>query len=529
MIELLDGPPGKATAFGAERRGCRPRWLVIPPNQMKHSENEPLSLDPEVTHLLESERDEVPGTRRIYVNRNLRMDQIELVGFDMDYTLAAYSIHAVEQLSFDLTVQKLVESFGYPEELRSIRYDRDFVMRGLVIDKKHGNLLKMNRFNYVGRAYHGRRPLEKAERLRLYREEKIEVGSARYGWMDTLFAMPEASIYAEAIELLEGKHPLSFRKLYDDVRESIDTVHRDGSLKTIIQDDIGTYVSRDPQLGPALHKLRSAGKRLFVLTNSLWPYTQVVMRHLLDGMLPEYPSWRNYFDFVLVGGAKPAFFTGRHPFLELDARGAVMGEASSIEKGKVYQGGNLLDFERMTGFQGERVLYVGDHIYGDILQSKKTSLWRTCMIVEELERELEHLDAHAETLHLLSRLERLRARLEDEIAYQKTRKPEAKRELEALRRALHRLGKEIHERSARIEDAFNPNWGLMFKEGNENSRFGGQVEDYACLYTSRVSNFLFTSPMQYFRSPRALMPHEVGAEPLSPFGADERSPGDTLE
>jgi 5'-nucleotidase len=34
------------------------------------------------------------------------------------------------------------------------------------------------------------------------------------------------------------------------------------------------------------------------------------------------------------------------------------------------------------------------------------------------------------------------------------------------------------------------------------------VQDYADLYTSRVSNFLYYSPMQVFRSPRATMPHE---------------------
>ena len=59
-----------------------------------------------------------------------------------------------------------------------------------------------------------------------------------------------------------------------------------------------------------------------------------------------------------------------------------------------------------------------------------------------------------------------------------------------------------------IELGFNPYWGLLFKEGNENSRFGEQVEQYACIYTGRVSNFGFYSPMQYYRSPRELMPHE---------------------
>jgi hypothetical protein len=49
----------------------------------------------------------------------------------------------------------------------------------------------------------------------------------------------------------------------------------------------------------------------------------------------------------------------------------------------------------------------------------------------------------------------------------------------------------------------------MFREGTENSRFGDQVEDYACVYTSRVSNFLSYSPLRFFRSPRDQMPHEL--------------------
>lgn len=505
--------------------------------------------DAELTRILEQTlSQEIPRNRRIYVNRNLRMDQVDLVGFDMDYTLASYHLHRVEQLSFDLTVQKLVEPpFSYPKELLAIPYDRDFVMRGLVIDKEHGNLIKMDRFNFVGRVYHGRRLLDREERQRLYRNEKIRLDAPRYAWVDTLFALPEASIFAEAIELLEGRPELDYGKLCADIREAIDTVHRDGSLKSRIQAEIGHYVFRDPELGPALHKLRSAGKRLFLLTNSLWDYTQAVMSHLLDGALPEYPSWRNYFDFVVVGGAKPRFFTERHPFIELDASGALIGEASALERGRIYQGGNLTDFERMSGHGGDRVLYVGDHIFGDILKSKKSSLWRTCMIVQELEEELAYLEERAEVLLQLGEEEKLRARLEDALGVERSRmaslerrisregskdleqeRAASKRRLELLRRRVHELNASIRALSDALEGDFNRAWGLMFKEGAENSRFAGQVEDYACLYTSRVSNFLFTSPMEYFRAPRVLMAHELGLEPLSPYGADERLPGDAL-
>ena len=299
----------------------------------------------------------VERARQVFVNRNLRMAQVEMVGFDMDYTLAIYHARRIEQLSFDLTLSRLVTAFGYPAELGLLQYDHGFVMRGLVVDRHHGNLIKMDRFGSVGRAYHGLSPLAPAECNRLYRNERIRLTTERYAWIDTLFSLPEAWLYAAIIDLLERQgRKVEYGRLYDDVREAIDSVHRDNSLKHEVRKDIGQYIFRDPELGPALHKLRSGGKKLFVLTNSLWDYTDAVMSFLLDGVLPEYPSWRNYFDVVITGASKPAFFTDQRPFLEVDTEGtdnAVLGEATTLERWKVYQGGNLAGLERITGVHGE--------------------------------------------------------------------------------------------------------------------------------------------------------------------------------
>jgi hypothetical protein len=201
------------------------------------------------------------------------------------------------------------------------------------------------------------------------------------------------------------------------------------------------------------------------------------------------------------------------------------------------------------GIGGDRILYVGDHIYGDILRSKKSSLWRTCMVVEELERELAWLDRNQDALAELARLEELRVRAEDEIAIHRSalnvldrrldrdggagpdrERAEAERrrqkqELDRLRRAAREADARVHEIEAAVERGLNPYWGLTFKEGNENSRFGEQIEVYACLYTSRVSNFVFYSPMQYFRSPRAAMPHErANLARISPWGDEHGAP-----
>ena len=41
---------------------------------------------------------------------------------------------------------------------------------------------------------------------------------------------------------------------------------------------------------------------------------------------------------------------------------------------------------------GEQILYVGDHIYADIVNSKKTIGWRTMLVVPELELELDMVE-----------------------------------------------------------------------------------------------------------------------------------------
>ncbi|QSQ28119.1 HAD-IG family 5'-nucleotidase [Pyxidicoccus parkwayensis] len=495
--------------------------------------------------------DAVPRAREVFVNRNLRMSSVELIGFDMDYTLAIYHMRRLEQLSFDMTLAKLVTEYGYPPVVGGLLYDHHFVMRGLAVDRVNGNILKMDRFGHVGRAYHGLRPLKPEVWRELYRNKRVRLRNPQFAWNDTLFALPETCLFAGIIELMESLgQKVDYGKLYDDIREAIDTIHRDNSLKREVRKDLGRYVFLDPELGPALHKLRSGGKHLFLLTNSAWDYTDAVMKYLLDGQLAEYPSWRNYFDVVVTAAGKPGFFAEGRPFLELDPsteEGRVIGEASSLDRGKVYSGGNLARFEELTGYRGENILYVGDHIYGDILKSKKSSLWRTCMVVQEIEDEITYTDSRQKEIETLSQVERVRERLDDEVNHHKTllntlerrleREPMAqgervqvdelrkktKHELDRMRRALKEASEIADTLEQDVEEGFNPYWGLLFKEGNENSRFGYQVEQYACLYTSRVSNFLHHSPMQYYRSPRDLMPHEqagVLTAALSPMGGE---------
>jgi HAD superfamily 5'-nucleotidase-like hydrolase len=481
---------------------------------------------------------DIERSRRIFVNRNLKMEEIELIGFDMDYTLALYNQRNLEDLSIRCTLTKMVEKRGYPKEILDLSYDHHFAVRGIVIDRRYGNIFKMDRYGHVGRVYHGKTLLDKEVRRKLYRTHRIRLSLPRYAWIDTLFALPEAVMYATIIEHLEanGTKP-RYSRLWHDIRECIDEAHRDETMKSIIKANLGEYIHRDPDLAATLHKFRSSGRRLFLLTNSAQDYTDAVMSYLLDGMLPAYPSWRSYFDIVVVSAAKPAFFTEKRPFHELDGAGHVKGElapGAPFLKSRIYQGGNIHDFETHAGLGGDRVLYIGDHIYGDMLRAKKSSVWRTAMILQELEDELKQIDAHKDELARVDHLERQCARIDSEITYQQVMlkslqrlgettdeigtgsnetvdhaKHEAKRRLDELRAEMKSHSEEMSRLVKGLDRLFNSHWGAIFREGTENSRFGEQVEDYACLYTSRVSNFLAYSPLRYFRSPRDHMPHEL--------------------
>src|SRR6266849_281226 len=332
------------------RRRSISRTMALPRKDLAERDARALAedvlRDPEIQRLLaepEHQGLELPHSRQVYTNRSLKMEEISLVGFDMDYTLAVYSMRQIEELAFHMTLERMVAKKGYPAYLTGLKYDHEFVIRGLVVDKQYGNIFKMDRHNHVGRCYHGRRELKLDERRGLYQKnEKIRLSLPRFAWIDTLFSLPEACLYAEIIEALEArKEPVDYHQLYDDTRDSIDEVHRDGSLKSEVRKDLARYIQRDPELPAALHKLRSGGKRLFILTNSLWDYTEAVMSFVLDGRLAEYPSWRNYFDYVIVGAQKPAFFAEQRPFTELDLEGKILRPGvEALERGKVYEGGN---------------------------------------------------------------------------------------------------------------------------------------------------------------------------------------------
>eukprot|EP00898_Chlorokybus_atmophyticus_P002579 jgi/Chlat1/3321/Chrsp22S03415 len=494
-------------------------------------------------------------SKRIFCNRSLNMRSIRSIGFDMDYTLAQYKSETFETLAYQLTVQKLVTLFGYPEEILDWKFDWTYMVRGLAIDKRRGNILKMDRHKYVKIAYHGFKELPRDVRISTYGHTPVRdsFDEPAYALIDTLFSLPEAYLFAQLVELMDAKPGLipegkEYEDLYRDVRAAVDHCHRDGSLKRAVAEDPAKYIHKDETLVPLLKMLRRSGRRVFIVTNSLWDYTFLVMNFLCgkDGItVARDDSWLELFDVVIVGSCKPTFFMdGPRPQLfevhtptgmlmntdngtplaqvgDIAPPPAPMEVKDGVLKAKVFQGGNFRHLHAMLQVPaGSQLLYVGDHIYGDILRSKKTLGWRTMLIVPELEKELrkvmeisrlpsqdfkllrdrhDSLDDHIQRLEWKLKFGELADADRKETTHQIANLREQRDAVKSERKTLER---EYHAQ-------FHPVWGQLMKTGNQNSRFAHQVERFACLYTSSVSNLRFYSPENSYHSPEDLLPHET--------------------
>ena len=474
--------------------------------------------------------------QRVFVNRSLNMGSIKAVGFDMDHTLLTYNEEAFEDLAFRKTLDKFIAA-GYPEELSQLRFNSQSVIRGLLVDRERGNLLKVDGHKYVKIAFHGQQRLAKEERHRLYNAESYK--AEKFLSVDTFFALSEVHLFVEIVEYMRrnpGKIIKSFAEVYADLRKFIDASHRDGSIKEEVMAHPERFVDVDRHLPETLMRMQDSGKALFLLTNSHWAYTDQMMKFILDNKHPDCPRWQDFFQYIFVGSGKPGFFTGSQAFYQVvPDTGYLQHHEGPLKSNEIYHGGSAALFQKLAGYHGDEILYVGDHIYGDIIRSKGLLNWRTMLVVPELGRELPLLedvrelssrifeDLHNreildEELHML----RNRVRIHDLQIGKAEERGDRNRAL-FLEKERSKLSERVSEKISELnsfdqaikkmlqerESAIHPVWGELMKVGTEKSRFAQQVEQYACMYSSRVSNLRFYSPFKRFSSPHETMPHDV--------------------
>lgn len=450
----------------------------------------------------------------VYVNRSLNLKQITLIGFDMDYTLVRYDSEAFESLAHNFAARLLVKEKAYPAVVQDLVFDHSRAMVGLVVDKRNGNLLKLSRYGKVKMAFHGLEPLDFRVMKNIYQNMAVELDDPAFYPLDTLFAISTGVLFSQVVDLKGQGVPLpDYATIAKDVATAVDTVHRNGTLKEVIRADLKRYVIQDPLVPGLLERYKDYGKKLMIITNSDYAYTKVLLEHALDPFWKHHKSWREVFDVVITLADKPRFFEVSNRFLKIDPDTGLMSNWEGPVSQGLFQGGWFSPLQRDLGLEGREILYVGDHIYGDVVSIKKRCDWRTALVLGDLEKEIASLEAgrplQREIDALMARKEEIESRINRRDLDRYEGRPTHKGELEGLFAESDRINQEISERLKAYRQHFNPHWGEVLRAGQEESRYAGQIDGYACIYMTKVSDLYDHSPKTYFRPRRRLMAHET--------------------
>ncbi|KAK4797913.1 hypothetical protein SAY86_030239 [Trapa natans] len=470
--------------------------------------------------------------RGIFCSRTLNLRSISAIGYDMDYTLIHYNVMAWEGRAYDYCMENL-RNMGFPVD--GLAFDPDLVIRGLVIDKERGNLVKADRFGYVKRAMHGTRMLSTRAVSEIYGRELVDLRKeVRWEFLNTLFSVSEAVAYMQMVDRLddgsvaEKVGPLDYKGLYKAVGKALFRAHVEGRLKSEIMSKPELFVEPDPELPLAILDQKEAGKKLLLITNSDYHYTDKMMKHSFNRFLPNDMGWRDLFDIVIVSARKPEFFQMSHPMYEVVTGEGLMRPCFKACTGGLYSGGSAQMVENSLNIHGDEILYVGDHIYTDVSQSKVHLRWRTALICRELEEEYNALIQsrdHRETLiDLINQKEvvgdlfnqlrlasqrRTKGRPAQTLSATNMDDQELTESMQKLLIVMQRLDQKIAPMLEADGELFNRRWGFLSRAGLwDKSHLMRQIEKYADIYTSRVSNFLHYTPFMYFRSQEQTLAHD---------------------
>uniref|UniRef100_A0A7I4K7G9 Bm16934 n=1 Tax=Brugia malayi TaxID=6279 RepID=A0A7I4K7G9_BRUMA len=213
-------------------------------------------------------------------------------------------------------------------------------------------------------------------------------------------------------------------------------------------------------------------------------------------------DWTSYFDVSIVDAKKPLWFMKGTVFRQIDTETGtpkIGVHQGLLKKGDVYAGGNSDDFRRLFNARDREVLYIGDHIFGDVLKSKKTKGWRTFLVIPELVKEIsiwsQRHDLFEKVVELTKQVEAMYNQIN----------------ITSAQSIIQEGNIQIRERTQEMDNYYSK-MGSLFRSGPRTTFFASQVERFADLYSSSCYNLLYYPLFYFFRAPMTLMPHEVNAD-----------------
>ncbi|XP_055348453.1 5'-nucleotidase domain-containing protein 3-like [Paramacrobiotus metropolitanus] len=445
--------------------------------------------------------------RGVFANNELELADVDVFGFDYDYTLAAYA-PTLHPLIYNFAKQHLVDHCKYPAQILEMPYNPSFSVRGLHFDVGKSLLMKIDSYHNIqlGTVYRGLTPVTDDEVREIYGGTHIpldmlnnfygkNVGPTMVHLID-LFSPPETMLLANTVEYFtQNQIPFDSEFVYWDVFMAIQSVHSSGLMYKAIMSDVPQYLLQDCGIRDFLNRLHDNGKKIFLITNSGFRFIETGLKHLIG------PDWQDLFDVVVCQARKPKFFyqTNR-PFrlVNLSTDSHSWDKVTELQKGQVYIEGNLSSFLKLTGWVGSQVLYFGDHVYSDLADVTLKHGWRTGAIIPELEREI-LIQSSSEFVRDLTWLSTLQFLIEQ------LQQMADSREKNLI------LDGWLDERDSmrqRLKSMFNPYFGSLFRTHHNPTYLFRRLSRFADIYTSALSNLLPFSLNHTFYPARSALPHE---------------------
>lgn len=332
------------------------------------------------------------------------------IGFDLDNTLARYKLSNLIELEYYIMADFLIKQRHYPGDILLKPLDPNFLLKGLVIDDKFGNVVKIAADGAIVSAAHGTKWLNEEELLNYYPtrhrqfiddyvDDPIEASNRCYNdkmrFSLDYFDIANSLVYARAVDTVE-QHRLheKITEIWQDIIDCLlymfvsDHFHQDigGYYPEIRRHPEKYYQKCSQSVLNWLLFLKSSGIRLFLISGAYAGSAHITAAYTIG------ENWQDYFDIIIFGARKPGFFTSHRDFLRVEGyKETHKISENQLQLGGIYSIGNWpvvkIFLTNLCKSSDPKFLYIGDNLLQDVYTPNVCDKIDTLCICEELEAE----------------------------------------------------------------------------------------------------------------------------------------------
>jgi HAD superfamily 5'-nucleotidase-like hydrolase len=324
----------------------------------------------------------------------------------MNHTLVKYKLKNLLPLIHRLINNYLIEKYDYPKEIDE-EFSPKLCQKGLIIDKRYGNILKLDSNYRIMSAKHGNRDLtidqinqnynhlcNHFKRIPQFLNKGTINKETDFDVLKDYFTTPCAQIMAKIVEVFDEKNlAKDYHKIWSNICEILGLMYdknafmlRTGGFFQELESNPNKYLEKTSEDSKQLlESLRKTGKLVFLITSSNIDFTRFLMNYCFGN------EWMSYFDCVLTYARKPTFFTSDRYFVSIDSNDNIQTTVKfdEIKCGQIYCEGNWNDLKRFvakqTSKEEPKCVYIGDSFNDDCIVPNKYVNCDTIAIVKELE------------------------------------------------------------------------------------------------------------------------------------------------